>query len=347
MGGTRKLVAVVLTAVLLASCTGGASEEAEPEEFTTIEGAPASVVVEQGDFMWGLGRGTGELIKIDPDTNEVIETFVVGDGQDSRPRNDVWDLDATEDFLWVTSPGANVLLKIDPLTGEVVDEIDLGAFVSDLRVAAGSLWFHGKDGELIRLDPDSGTETASFKFGDNNVFVGDIAEFDGQVWVTRDTSRFVAGGGGLATFVVESELLRIDPESNRIAGRASLGSTFARGPVNPVVGELEASEDGLWMSRTYENRLLLLEPLSGEILLQFPIAAFETVWEFAVVDGDLWAGDLNESQMIWIDPESRERQLFDLGTETSFVGGGFGSAWVPVAGPGRGKGSVLRLDPAQ
>jgi streptogramin lyase len=340
-----KHLLAILSACMFAAACSGDSDKTSGDAPPTIEfGALPAVVVAHGDYMWALDRRGGGLAKIDPQTNRVVDIFKVGDGSNANPRDDVWDLDASDDWLWITAPAAHALLKIDPATGQIVERVRVGDFVSDVYAAAGSLWFQEK-GELIRFDPGSAKRTASFAFGSKNVFVGDVTEFDEQIWVVRDRSRYVAGEGGLATFVVSTELLQINPRSNRIVDRRPLGSSFARGGVNPVVGDVEPSDDGLWMSRPYENRLLLLEPFTGEILLQFPIDAFGTVWEFAVVDGDLWAGDLNGSQVMWIDPESRERELFDVGRDTSFIGGGFGSAWVPVGGGAPNGGRIVRLDP--
>lgn len=292
--------------------------------------------------MWVLDRRGHGLAKIDPDTNEVVETV---DLEGGRKRAAFWNLDASAGALWVSEPTRRLLLKIDPDTGRVAEEIELKDRTSDGYLAGDSRWLQ-ENGDLVRLDLDTGREVGRIPFGNRNTHLGDVVEFDGSFWLTRDRSRFIADAPqGLATWMVETKLLEIDPDTTRVVSTRSLGSTFAKGPVNPVVGELEADDEGLWMSRTYENRLLFFDPRTGEVRLQFPIAAFELVWEFEVVDGDLWAGDLNGPQVMWIDPESRERKLYTVEGETSQIVGAFGSAWLPIPADSPEGGSVVRLDP--
>lgn len=326
-----------LAAALLVAtaCDGGAGRASAPERFTSISfGELPSVVVEHGDYMWALDRRGGGLAKIDPDTNDVVDTFLAS----QRPIDGFWGLVPGRDALWLTRPRAKQLVGFDPSSGKITESVEMDSHVSDAFYAFASLWvIEGRD--LVRIHPNARTPRIRIPLR-RGLSLTDVVEYGGSIWIGTSSARYFGGAPGPnPTHVMTSELWRIDPDRNIVTDTISLGSTFARGPVNPVVGDLEVADGGLWMSRPYENRILLLDPDSGEILLQFPIAAFEVTWEFAVVDDDLWVGDLNANQVMWIDPDTRERELFELDQETSYVGGGFGSAWLPVGG------GIIRLDP--
>jgi hypothetical protein len=142
--------------------------------------------------------------------------------------------------------------------------------------------------------------------------VTDVVEFDGSVWVVRDHARFVGGPDAPPTFHITAALWRIASE-NRVMDRLELGSTYTRGAPNPIICDAEVAEGGFWVSRVYERRLALVAPDNGTVLKQVGIGAFELPWEFTLADGDLWVGDLNRSEIVRIDPETRERELSTLG----------------------------------
>lgn len=328
--GATRFFALCVLCVIAVGCSGDDPPPVVDAVTTVSFGELPSVVVEHGGFMWALDRRGGGLAKIDPDTDRVVDTFELSDGTNTRARDDVWDLVASDDSLWLTAPAARSLLKVDPETG-AVDRVESGAFVSDIYSASGSLWFQ-RGGNIVRVDGETGRVEGKIPFPGDQPRISDLVEYEDSVWIVRDDAKHVAGSGALPTYFVSGELWQIDPGRMRVIDKTPLGSSYSRGAINPVVWDVEVAADGLWMSRPYEGRLLLVEPFTGEVLLQFPIAAFELTWELAVVDGELWAGDLNGDQVMWIDPESRDRELFEVPGETSYVGGGFGSAWVPLGG---------------
>lgn len=342
VGATRFLALCVL-GVIAVGCSGDDPPPEGDASTTVAFGELPSVVVEHDGFMWALDRRGGGLAKIDPDTDRVVDTFEVGDGSNARPRDDVWGLVESDDSLWVTAPSAQAFLKVDPDTG-AVDRVDSGGFISDVYSASGSLWFQ-RGGNIVRVDGNTGRVQGKIPFPGDQPRISDLVEYEDSVWIVRDDAKHVAGSGALPTYFISGELWQVDPGPMRVIDKTPLGSSYSRGAINPVVGDVEVATGGLWMSRPYEGRLLLVDPFTGEVLLQFPIAAFELTWEFAVVDEHLWAGDLNGNQVMWIDPESRDRKLLEVDGGTSYIGGGFGSAWVPLGGAPPDGGRIVRLDP--
>jgi hypothetical protein len=46
---------------------------------------------------------------------------------------------------------------------------------------------------------------------------------------------------------------------------------------------------------------------------------------------------------VLLDPTTKEREVVDVGADTSFIGSSFGSVWSPLAGKSRNSGEVVRL----
>lgn len=342
----RAVFACLATAGLLSACGSGT----EPGQLLNISqtripfGELPSVVVPHGGFMWVLDTRANLIGKIDPATNLVIDTWdldrIVGSA-----RNAPSDLVATSSALWIAVPTKSRLYELDPSTGNVLSTIRTRGFVTGIQVVRGSLWF--VDGgierfHLVRLDPASGKTLARLRIGPINTDVGDLLAFEGSVWLVRGRARYVTGPQRRPTFFVSNQLWQIDPRTNDVVSRRALGSTYTRGAVNPVIGDTEVSGDGVWMSRIHERRLLLMTPQSGRVREEISVVDFELPWQFALVRGDLWVGELNQQRVMWIDPETKEREVAEVGATTSFIGSGFGSAWAPVHGSPTG-GEVVRL----
>ena len=346
LSGGRTLM-IAFTAVSLLSCSPDSSSQSESPKPQAISfGEMPSVTAVHGDFMYVADRRGNAIAKIDPSSDEVVLEGNLSDVLDGR-RDTIWDLDSAGDRLWATIPSAGRILQLDPETLEVVRQVRVAGHVSDLYAAADALWFTsgGRDGVAIgRIDASSGELLPRRRLGPENTHITDVVEFDGSVWMVTDFARYIDGGGPNPTFKVFAELWQLDPTSGEVVGKDSLGSTFTRGAVNPVIGDVEVGQDGLWMSRVHERRLVLVDPSDTELLMQFYVAIFEHPWEFEVLDGDLFVGDLNQDRVAHIDPETRERRLLTLPAQTSHIGSGFGSVWVPGFGAAPDGGGVVRLD---
>lgn len=345
----RSGIAIFVVASLCFACTPGTSSEDEaPKPVAIGFGEMPSVVAQHGDFMYAADRRGNAIAKIDPSTNEVVLRRDLSEVLDNR-RWTIWDLDAAGDFLWATIPTAKRVLQFHPDNLELERQVRVGGHISDLYPTARTLWFTtGSDRgvDIGRIHAASGALLEPLRLGPRNTRIADVVEFDGSVWVVTDHARYIDGGGPNPTFEVSAELWQIDASADRVVDKLSLGATFARGGVNPVIGDVEVADDGLWMSRVHERRVVLVDPSDTELLMQFYVAIFEHPWEFEVLDGDLWIGELNERRVAHIDTETRERQLITLDAETSHMGTGFGAVWVPLSGPPPDGGRVMRLDEA-
>jgi streptogramin lyase len=303
-----------------------------------------SVTTSHGGFMWVLDRGDNKIGKIDPATNEVVEELDLTRTLGNR-YSSAWDLDAAGGALWVTVPDRRRFFALDPDTGDVVSTVRTRGFSTDIYVAEGSLWFAdaGRPGvDLVQADPSSGKAIKRFSLGTNNQIL-DLVSFDGSVWAAGSQARYVGGPGENPSFYMSAHLWRIVPGANGVKSKLPLGSTYTRGAVNPVIGDVEVGPEGLWMSRNHERRVVLTSPVTGQLRKVFVIEDFYLPWKFAYSQGHLWIGELNAPRVMLLDPTTNEREIVDVGADTSFIGSGFGSVWLPITGRSQNSGEVVRL----
>lgn len=116
----------------------------------TIEGVGKNIrsVTEAFGFAWvSSAIDNGTVMKLDPDTGEVLDRIRVGD----RPKEMV----EANGYLWVVSERSNSVIRIDPERAEVVGaEIPVGERPVGLALGAGSLWVsNNASDDVTRIDP--------------------------------------------------------------------------------------------------------------------------------------------------------------------------------------------------
>ncbi|HEX2295736.1 MAG TPA: hypothetical protein VHN37_10550 [Actinomycetota bacterium] len=302
-----------------------------------------SVAVAAAGRMWVLDRWGEAIAEIDPATNEVVGEIDLAE----LGLRSAWDLVTVRGSLWI-SAGRHRYVELDPATGEIASDVRRRRSSSELQAARGSLWLTESTRRkvwLVRMDPRSGKTVARFRLGRTNTHAGKVVAFDGSIWALREHGRHVAGTGPSPTFYVTASLWRIDPRSNEIVDKMPLGSTYTRGPVNPVIGDIAVADGGLWMSRVHERRLVLVNPRTGRVRDVQPVAEFRLPWEIEVLGEDVWVGELNETRIARVEPATDGRTFVDVDAPTSYIAAGFGSVWAPVASGPEPRGEVVRLTP--
>ncbi|MEO8462970.1 MAG: YncE family protein [Chloroflexota bacterium] len=190
--------------------------------------------------VWITSFLTGQVDRIDPNTNTVVDRITVGGspcgiaiGPDGR--------------VWVAELTAGAILAIDPATKEITGRIDsVGPQLWDLKAGFGSIWAVDRDSDrLLRIDPTTATVTSSIKIGPNG---SGLAIMSATVWVSDDTDGLIRRldpttnlfgapldiGGSPSWFADDGSRLLV------VARRTS-GSTLS---VDPLTGALGADVDG-------------------------------------------------------------------------------------------------------
>jgi streptogramin lyase len=183
---------------------------------------------------------------------------------------------ADEHGLWVFRQSGEFTL-VDPAANEVTGTVSLGNtnLCSGIGASFGSVWTC-KEGDVVRIDPDAMEVTHRYPVR-KQAAQGHLVGGFGHVWV-------LTGDG--------STLVGIDPETDNVAAEYELP---ARG------GDVAMSEDALWLPCRIDDRVLKLDPATGEVLLDIEVANPVTV---ATGDGEVWVGTATDTQRL--DPDTGE-----------------------------------------
>jgi streptogramin lyase len=147
------------------------------------------------DSVWVTNSQTGELVKIDPATGTVEQSFPL------EPDGGLYGVAFGDGSVWVAAGlGNKELLRVDPADGRVMAKIPLGGDPKGVAFGEGAVWVTLPDADRVqRVDP-----TAQ----------------QGQVTDTIDTGLdgpegVVAGGGAVwITYTNSRTIVRVDPGSD-------------------------------------------------------------------------------------------------------------------------------------
>jgi YVTN family beta-propeller protein len=175
--------------------------------------------------IWAVADGDGcsgcVLVRIDPDTVEITDTYAVPEGGTA--------VRAGLGGIWITYTSEDRVVRVDPGLGEVVAEIDLGSGPRFLDVGEDGVWVMNQtDGSVSHVDPASDTVVATIPVDGAAIFGGDVMVGAGFVWL-RASSELVA---------------QIDPATDRVVAR--IGPAQASGGAHADGGQL-------WIADHYEE----------------------------------------------------------------------------------------------
>ncbi len=146
--------------------------------------------------VWAIDDGSGEVVRVDPDTYEITKT-AVGDG----PADMVFD----GDTAWVINHRDRKLIRLEG--GRVRELATIGGEnVAPERMALldGSLWITGRGADLFKVDPDTGEILDTIEIGGSGI---DIVAAGGALWVPSRSDA--VDQSGLPTM---EALRRVDPD---------------------------------------------------------------------------------------------------------------------------------------
>jgi serine/threonine-protein kinase len=268
------------------------------------------------------------LLRIDPSTNEVVDSVDVGDRASS--------VDIGDGQVWVTSQAGRALWRVDPRTLEtretpvegtpmdVVERNGLAVVVSGpLEVAVHRI--DAATGALLETIPIPGAEGAATA----------VAEGDEGIWVVG-----CGLGGGNVGRISETAF-----SGNSLLDRVEIFSknpnfVFGHEPDFPAYTDVAVGEGGVWMTLDSGPALRRADPTG-----QRPVEVMELPFfprSVTVGAGSIWITGLIDDLIARFDPETREVTMtVQLGRGTAGVAVGAGSVWVVSSIDG----TVTRLDP--
>lgn len=212
--------------------TASPSAEAEGERGIlaeiAVEGSPCFLAEAEGR-VWVTSFDGGELVEIDPRTNEVVDAYPLPE----EPCGMVVD----QGTLWIESPSS--LVRFDPERREVVDRVRIPGGVFGLTSAPSGLWgLSGRDDVILQLDRRSGRVVA-------------------RVQVEGPVTGLAVQGDEIWTISGREALVRIDPATHEIADRFVLESYEPEG--------IAIDGDTLWISSSFEGDVLLVDARTGRV----------------------------------------------------------------------------------
>lgn len=257
----------------------------------------------------------GSVAVVDVKTLRVVDTVEVGSG----PVAMVFG----HDSIWVTNSEDETVSRIDPETREVEATIGVPSPV-DLAVGADAIWVaSGIAGTVSRIDTESNHVVATIDLRSPD-------SFD-----PRTVQGVATGAGSVWAAVSGRELVRIDPNQDRVVRPIDIGTEQLAAA---------AGHGAVWVV-TASGQLLRVEPTTGTVTSRlsvgspgsFPYDVVAADDGVLVLVGDIWL----------VDPDStRLDRTLSVGTLSV---GNYITAVADEPGPGLWavtlEGTLARLDP--
>ena len=314
------LAALALVVALLTGGSDGATmgetsvgviDPASSELVDDIEvGFKSSLIAAGEGFVWVADPGGSTLVKIDPETREVVARFGVETG--ATP----FGLGAGLGAVWlaVRRGETSEVLELGPEFGDLRRRIPFGEAAEPvlsgrqlLALGEGDVWVVDPSvGGLWRIDPSAAKATKVTEGLDATSLAIDA----GAVWT---------GGGAGVT--------RID---------ATTGETIAESQL-VVAGFAETSslalgEDALWYVSSSDETLFRLHPETGRSLSTVTVGAGPT--GITIAGADVWVVSSRDATASRVTPDESVT-VVPLGTTAGGVASGFDHVWVAAGEPRR------------
>ena len=212
----------------------------------------------------------------------------------------------TESARALAAADSNVFL--DANGGEIARSVPVRN-TELVRYGAGSLWSVSSDGELLRIDPETGEVVATIGLGQEP---GGLAFGLGSVWVTARHSP---------------TLFRIDPSVNEVVDRFRLPMD---GVETDLTGEVAVGDGSVWVGHGAFNPGAWVERLdatSGRVQARISILGGD-VDHLAFAGGALWVASTPSGELRKIDPRTNQVVLVrTLQADLCCVAAGGGYVW--------------------
>jgi virginiamycin B lyase len=218
--------------------------------------------VEARGSLWVTLIADSKLARINPTTNKVIARVKTGFGP--------FAVAFGANSLWTANSRAGTVSRIDPTKLKLLKTIRVGGRPYDIAFGAGSVWVGNNGGTVNRIAPATNKVIATIKAGTEPN--GLVYAF-GAIWV----------GDRLG-----NQLLKIDPASNKIVGSLKLD---APDWVTP-------DDRSLWVSQE-SGSIVRVDPAALQVTATVKVGA--NPLHTAVVGGDLWVPNLDDSTISVID----------------------------------------------
>ncbi|MBA3295127.1 MAG: hypothetical protein H0T40_15675 [Geodermatophilaceae bacterium] len=214
------------------------------------------------DAVWVVACEDGPSARVDPSSNQVVETTESGALPPVKAGGDLWQVLA----------GHNILARIDPATMATTARIPLGPLPGMPLVAFGAIWIPTTDG-IHRIDVHTG-KARTVRLGETDTDIL-LARAAGAIWVANG---------------LDGVLWRVSPQ-----GRAIRTSLQARPPSLFYDIGLAAGRGHLFL-RSGDTRVWEVDPRTETIVARHH--ATGAGGHVAIGFGSLWAANAGDDS-VW------------------------------------------------
>jgi virginiamycin B lyase len=244
-----------------------------------LAAAPTRLAVTE-DAVWVLTPGDTTLSRIDPATNDVVETIPVGRAPSG--------LAVGAGAVWVSNHSDATVTRIDPATNRVAATIPVGRAPGAVTVAGGVVWVALPQGGLSRIDPATNRSTLVRV---PTCCDGELDASEGALWVANRR---------------DGTLVRIDPGTGRVAARVLLPRTTEQHPHQLAVGDGAVWVTSASTRKGTANLLWRVDPASNQVtgtLDLGPTSAGGIPNSIAAGNGAVWLGGMTQGSIVRLEPQ--------------------------------------------
>ncbi len=218
--------------------------------------------------LWIPDSHSGNLIRVDARTNQIIATIKVGDPK--LPRTDGYDPNAvafTDGAVWVTQRATNSIAKIDPATNTLVESIKLPNIPYALAADGDTLWISSFEGNVVmRLDLDTRKITSIYVANPLGITVG-----GGAVWTVGHRV---------------GDLVRIDPATNEVTAKIDLSLPPPEPGAQPE--EVIFAEGSVWVANNGGGTVSRVDSITNEIIATIRFKKGHRPFRLGLGGGFIW-----------------------------------------------------------
>lgn len=308
----------------VSSVVPGASETVFPVATFNLKTSTFSVEPGISGVAAGFGSvwvvGQQSIFRLDAGNGDVLATIPFDGG-------DYGSVTLGEKSVWATNGGPDVT-EVDPQTNKVLTTVTVGGHVHSLVADSGALWVSTseKGGELVQVDPDSGSVTGTVAAP-----VGWLQYVDGTVWVLGGETATEVDAQSLSASTVqlpvsgpsvvdagyiwsvsqntadadESEVAKVSVDTGEVVSKVTVPRAAAIAADSTGVWVLSATgskSDDIYLPDPKKPALVtLIDPTSG-VQAADPVPVDITPASIGVGEGDLWVSHYEAGMVTRIEP---------------------------------------------
>jgi outer membrane protein assembly factor BamB len=306
----------LLAAVVLVAGISGCGADAEPEDHAPtgprqLEIADRFVHTGEPDFLldafgaiWSV-TASGYLLRLDPDTGELLDTYDSGYHSMPACNGDGFD----DSALWICS-GPDHLARVDPETGAATPvPAHKRGDQTRFPFAGGLLWYlETETNDLVGLD-GSGAEGARVPLG---MVCTTATSDDATIWVLCPTDGKVVQVDAAKAEVVGS-IEVVNPRQAAVADDLFVGSgddlvqidtgslevLHTYDGVGPgTYGDIDATADEVWVRREGGPFLTGIDPSAHEVVATVDAPDIPGGGDVLITDDWIWASSFDDNVVV-------------------------------------------------